>query len=216
MVKKNLKYLFFFFLFLIPSAVLANDLEITCYSDQAPVIIRNTDPLFQLTNFLPGDSASRTVFVKNTDTVNDCKIFFDVSGSTNVLTDKVNVHIPGLFDDTLSEYITGSRILMADLVSNAEITRTITMELPSNAGNSYTDKKASFDISVQSEWGFEQTGTAGEVAGISDKKENGEVLGIAITTEDGLLSKTGQAILSIFLFSTFLLLSYLLHKRRKL
>jgi hypothetical protein len=173
MIKKNLKYLFFFLLFLIPSTVLANDLEITCYSNQPPVIVKNTDPLFQLKNFGPGDTASRTMFATNTDTENNCRIYFDVSGDTNILTDKIEVYIPGLFDDTLSRYITEPRILMADLQPNQEISRTITMSLPTNAGNTYSSQKASFDIVVQSEWGANQVNTntntdEGQVAGVTD------------------------------------------------
>ncbi len=167
MIKKLLKYILFSLIFLIPSTVLAGDLDITCYEDQSPVILKNTNPLFQLTGFLPGNSASRTIYVKNTDPTNACKIYFDISGTTNALTNKIEVHIPSLFNDSLSEYITGDRILMADLQPNEEITRTITLEFPSDAGNPFTLKQASFDITIQSVWGPEFN-TTGDVEGVTD------------------------------------------------
>lgn len=168
MIKKLLTTGLFLLLFLIPSAILAADLEITCYSDQKPLIVKNTNPLFQLSGFLPGNSASRTIYMKNSDTENDCRIYFNVSGSTNSLTNKINVQVSGLFNDTLSEYITGERILMADLKPNAEITRSITMDFPADSDNSFTLKQASFDIAVQSEWGPDED-TDGDVEGTTDK-----------------------------------------------
>ncbi|MHC1716738.1 MAG: hypothetical protein AB9915_02555 [Candidatus Dojkabacteria bacterium] len=176
MLKKLLQYGIFSLLFLIPSTVLAADLEITCYSDQSPLIVKNTDPLFQLSGFLPGSSASRTVYVKNTDTENNCKIYFDLSGSTNSLTNKINVQVSsGLFNDTLSHYITGERILMANLSPKGEITRTITMNFPSDANNTFTLKQASFDIAIQSEWGSEEDQN-GEVEGVTDTDEKKTIL----------------------------------------
>lgn len=168
MIKKLLTTGVFLLLFLIPSAILAADLEITCYSDQKPLIVKNTNPLFQLSGFLPGNSASRTIYMKNSDTENDCRIYFNVSGSTNSLTNKINVQVSGLFNDTLSKYITGERILMADLKPNAEITRSITMDFPADSDNSFTLKQASFDIAVQSEWGPDED-TDGDVEGTTDK-----------------------------------------------
>ncbi len=153
MFKKFLTYIFLTSLFfLFPSNLFATDLEITCFSDRSPEFVRNTDPLFQITGFAPGDSASRIVFVENTDSENPCRIFFDVSGNTNTLTDKIEVEIPGLFSGTLSEYI-GSNVMMANLAPNREVTREITMTLPTDAGNVYARRQASFDIIVQSEWG---------------------------------------------------------------
>lgn len=178
---KNItKYLLICFFFLIPSAVFAADLDITCYSDKAPEIVRNVDPLFQLTGFVPGSSATRTIYIENTDDINDCRIYFLSSGDSNLLTDKIEVNVSGgLFNGPLTEYIGNTRLLMANLSPNEDVTRTITIGLPTDAGNIYTSKNASFDITVQSEWGddtmVENNGgedTQGEVGGVTDQSEN--------------------------------------------
>jgi hypothetical protein len=153
MFKKFLTYVFLTTLFfLIPSTLFASDLEITCFSNRSPEFVRNTDPLFEISGFSPGDSVSRIVSVENTDTENPCRIFFRVSGSTNTLTDKIEVKIPGIFDGTLSEYI-GSSVVMANLAPNRQVTRVITMKLPEDAGDTYARRQASFDITVDSQWG---------------------------------------------------------------
>jgi len=205
MFKKLLTIIFVLLFFLIPSSVLANDLEITCFSEQSPEILRNTDPLFQISGFLPGDSASRTIFVENTSNY-DCRIYFDVSGTSNLLTDKINVYIPTLFNNSLSEYME-SNILMADLESGEDITRTITMSLPTDAGDTYQNRQASFDIEVVSEWGSDTE--EGVVAGIADerKEDVGEVLGVSV------LAQTGQAIILVVLFSLLVFVGYLIFKK---
>lgn len=170
-----------------PSAIFAADLDITCYADQAPVIVRNEDPLFQLTGFLPGSSESRTIYVKNTDGINDCRIYFLSSGNSNLLTDKIEVNVSGgLFNGSLTQYIDNTKLLMANLSPNEEVTRTITIGLPANAGNEYASQSASFDITVQSEWGddtvVEGEDDQGEVAGTTDStKEDGGTSGSFLT-----------------------------------
>jgi hypothetical protein len=176
--KNIIKYLLIFFFLLIPSAIFAADLDITCYSDRSPDIVRNIDPLFQLTGFLPGSTSSRTIYVENTDTVNDCRIYFLTTGDSNILTNKIEVNVSGgLFNGSLTQYIDDTRLLMANLSPNEEVTRTITMELPTDAGNTYASKNASFDITVQSEWGddtvVEEGDDQGEVAGATDSPEEG-------------------------------------------
>ncbi len=178
---KNItKYLLIVFFFLIPSAIFAADLEITCYADKAPVIVKNVDPLFQLIGFVPGSSVSRTIYVKNTDDTNDCRIYFLSSGDSNLLTDKIEVEVSdGLFSNSLTEYINNTRLLMADLSPNEEVTRTITIGLPTDAGNKYASKNASFDITVQSEWGGDEEG---EVGGVTDQSKNTQGLGGSLLT----------------------------------
>lgn len=172
MIKRILQYTVLSFFFLIPTNILAADLDITCYENQKPSVTKNTNPLFNLTNFSAGDSTTRTIYVKNVASTSDCKIYFDISGTTNTLTDKINVYIPNLFDNTLSKYITGEKILMANLQSNQETTQSISMTLPTDADNSYTQKQASFDITIQSEWGSE----SGNIAGLSDNNQSKTIL----------------------------------------
>jgi len=171
-----MKYLLVTFFLFVPSVVFAADLDITCYSDRSPEIVRNVDPLFQLSGFVPGSSASRTIYVQNTDPENNCRIYFEATGDDNILTDKIKVEVSeGLFSGSLSEYIDNTKILMANLSQNTDVTRTISMTLPTDAGNTYASKKASFDITVVSEWGddtipdttLEDTG--GDVAGTTDE-----------------------------------------------
>jgi len=218
MNKKFLKYIVVLLFLFLPSGVLANDLEITCFSDKKPEIVRNKDPLFQISGFLPGDKAERTIFFENTDQVNDCRIYFNVKGTSNNLTDKIDVSIPTLFNNTLSEYMRSS-ILMADLVPNQKITRTITMELPTDAGNTYADKLASFDITVVSQWGTgetsaESTGEGGSILGISDAR-GVRGIGSVLGATDGILPRTGQAIILVVSASLFLIAGYYLYKRKK-
>ncbi len=186
MFKKSLKYMLVFLFLLFPSSVLANDLEITCFSEDPPNIVRNTDPLFQISGFLPGDSTSRTIYVENTSNDYDCRVFFDISGEGNILTNKIEVKIPGLFDGTLSEYI-DSNVKMADLGPNGNITRTITMSLPPEAGNTYARKQASFDIFVNSEWGEDgENNNESENDGENNNEEGGAIQGAIAGVTDFL------------------------------
>jgi hypothetical protein len=170
-----------FFLF-IPLGIYAADLNITCYPDRYPEIIRNVDPLFQLRGFLPGSYASRTIYVENTDTVNPCRIFFITRGSRNELTDKIEVEVSGgLFNGSLTQYIDGSEIMMANLSSGLNITRTISMELPTDAGNTYQSRNASFDIIVRSEWG-DSASTDDTPPQIPTTPEDGDTVGVTDTT----------------------------------
>jgi hypothetical protein len=168
------KYLLIIIFFFLPSTLFAADVDITCYPDRAPDIVKNTYPLFQLTSFLPGSSALRTIYVENTDTSNDCRIYFIVNGVGNILTDKIKVNVSeGLFSDSLTEYMSNTSILMANLSPGENVTRTITMELPTDSGNTYASKQASFDITIKSEWGDD-----------TEIIENGEVRGVTDTLTD--------------------------------
>jgi hypothetical protein len=198
---KILKYILpSLLLLLLPSAVLSSDLEITCFADKPPSVVKNRDPLFNITNILPGNSVSRTVSFRNTDSESDCRVFFEVSGKTNIFSDRLRVDIPNLFDGTLSEYMSGKRILMANLQPNQELIRTITISFPSTAGNTYQKRETSFDIFILSEWGLEEVPT-----GLGP-----EVLGVA--TQTGALPRTGQGVLLGVIFSVGTLLSFFAYR----
>lgn len=155
MIFKNItKYILATLFLLIPTIVYAYDVEITCTDTEAPEIVRNTDPLFQLSGFLPGSSASRTIYIVNEGSEHDCRIFFTGSGESNILTDKIEVEVSGeVFSGSLTEYIDDLRLNMADLSPGAQVERTITMMLPTDAGNTYSSQQASFDITIETQGG---------------------------------------------------------------
>ncbi len=59
---------------LIPSVVFAADLEITCNENNSPTIVRNTNPLFNITGFVPRDTETREIYIENNDPNNPCII----------------------------------------------------------------------------------------------------------------------------------------------
>lgn len=155
-------------IFILPSVIYAADLDIVCYENQKPVITQNTTPLFQLSGFLPGETATRTVSVLNTDSNNPCTISLQGSGTSNKLTDSITLAIDSLYSNTLSNFVKGDNIQIANLQPNQSVQHTITMYFDSDAGNDLTNLNTSFDIKVNSQWGSEQ----GNVLSATDTNDN--------------------------------------------
>lgn len=165
------------FLFTMYSFVSAADLEITCNEDVKPTILKNTYPLFNLTNFSPGDTETRNIYIKNSDPVNECKIYIQGQGDQSTLGDMIEVEITdGIFQNTLNEFVKGENILIAQLNPNEEVTRNMTLTFNKVANNDYQDKKSNFDIVITSQWGAEED--EGDVLGSSTVADSsGDVLG---------------------------------------
>lgn len=153
--KLPIKILFSIFLMaFLPTLTFALDLEIICLEGQKPLITKITDPLFQLTSFFPGDTEIREIYIANKDTKNPCRIYLEGKGSRTSLGDMIEVEVSdGVYTNTLSRFLTGNSVLIADLKPETGVTRYITLEFDSKANNSLSDQKMSFDINVISQWG---------------------------------------------------------------
>ena len=189
---------------LIPSIVYAADIDIVCNeNNNTPTIIRNTDPLFTISNFLPGNTESGDISITNNDPVNPCVIVLEGRGDTADLTDVIGVYLDGNYIFTLSEFIDGSDIEVANVNPLGSVSKTITLEFYNTSGNEYSNKDISFDILINTQWG-DDTEENGEIAGVSDKRD-GEVLGASTT-----LPATGASIFIIIAATTTSLLGQLL------
>lgn len=162
-------FLSVFFILLSPSLILAADLEITCYKDQKPVIVKNTNPLFSLDTFLPGNTEKKEIYINNTDNENPCKIYISGSGKSSKLGDKIIVEISdSIYNGTLSKFVSTKKIQIADLKPETNITRTFSLYLEEDTGNDLMNKSISFDIVIDSEWGASSTSDTADVEGIED------------------------------------------------
>jgi hypothetical protein len=197
---------------LIPSFVIAADIDITCNGDDSsPTIVRNRDPLFDISNFLPGESESRDISITNNDDTNPCVIDFEGGGSSNDLTNVITVYLDNIYISTLTQFINGLNIPIATVQPTESVNRTMELRFNESSGNMYADKTASFDILINSQWGSEtdngdilgEDDESGDIAGVSDKRdlEDGEVLGAST-----ILPATGASlyIFLVALFSIFL------------
>lgn len=145
-------------LMLVPTVVHAADLNIVCNDGQKPTISLNTAPLFQLSAFKPGDSISKTVQVTNKDPNNSCIVSLQGSGTSTDLSDRIAFNVDNIYTKTLTDFIKGDNVQIANLAPNANIERTITLLFDSEADNTLANQNLSFDIKVNSQWGNDQQG----------------------------------------------------------
>jgi len=176
-----MKILFKYFLttalFLFPSAVFAADLEITCYPVAKPSINISGGTLFDLQNFVPGQTSLKTLKVVNTDTVNACKISFKGEGTSNILTNNINIAFSGIYGNivdgkatsskNLSDFLNESSVQVANLGPGQTVERDLILTFNKNADNDLARKSTNFNIRVISEWGAETT----------VDNQNGDILG---------------------------------------
>lgn len=172
-------FLFLAFLFISPTFTHAADLNITCYQEQKPVINSSTTPLFQLSNFLPGDTVTKSVEIINNDSVNPCVISIQGDGNSNILTDSIRFSIDSLYSKSLSDFIGGDNIQIANLQPNQSVNHSMTLYFPSTATNLVANKSANFDIKINSQWGNEQGDVLGDNTNTvnTNSGNNKEILG---------------------------------------
>jgi hypothetical protein len=177
---------------LIPSFVIAADIDITCNGDDSsPTIVRNRDPLFDISNFIPGKTESRDISITNNDDTNPCVIDFEGRGSFNDLTNVITVYLDNIYISTLTEFIDGLNIPIATVQPTESVNRTMELKFNESSGNMYADNSPSFDILINSQWGSEtdngdilgEDDDSCDIAGVSDKRdlEDGEVMGVSTT-----------------------------------
>lgn len=163
------------FVFLFPTFTHAADLNITCFESQKPTVTTSTTPLFQLSDFFPGDTVTKSIEVINSDTVNPCTISIQGDGNSNILTDNIQFSITSIYSESLSDFINGDNIQIANLQPNQSVTRAITLFFPATANNSLVNKNASFDIKINSQWGNEQGNVLGDSTSFVNKEEQNNV-----------------------------------------
>jgi len=145
-----------------------------CWSSNAQAnenlgIIFEREPLFTENNFLPGDSVSGWIRVKN-NTESIQRIFIDsenVSDPVNlgqVLQLKIAEGSSVLFDNTLDNLFNSSNIHLSDLSPGEQVQYDFTITFDSLAGNKYQGAFLQFDLTI---------GTLSS----SEEEEEGEVEG---------------------------------------
>lgn len=195
-MKKLLRYTILLILLVLPIQVFAADLEITCYENEKPYISKSTGYLFDLNNFVPGESAIRTLKVENTDPNNNCKIYFKGVGSSNTLTENIYIAIENIFGNivdktatsnkTLTQFLNEDRVQVANLNPGQSIQRELILTFNPLANNDNQNSNTSFDIRVISEWGNEVTEEENneEVLGSGDRKNIAQTSSIKGSSEE--------------------------------
>ncbi len=180
-MKRIYKYILTILILLTPVYVYAADLEITCYQDSTKPTVTAPDKLFNLSNFTPGETSTKTLKVINTATDGNCTIYFKGEGNTNILTNKINIAISDVYGNivdnkatsnkNLSDFLSSAKILVADVAPGSTIERNLLLTFNTDADNSLQKYNTTFDIRIISEWGVAPTTTEEtEVLGTTTKK----------------------------------------------
>jgi len=121
------------------------------------------DPLFKEANFLPGDSISRYIKVKNNSTdifkiATKADNFVDNDGLGDVLNLEIKQGVVSHYNDTLSNFFSDGVVLLPDLAGNGTKTQyDYIISFDPVAGNTYQGKSLSFDILI----GYEEPASRG-------------------------------------------------------
>ncbi|MFA5623183.1 MAG: hypothetical protein WC981_03065 [Candidatus Dojkabacteria bacterium] len=194
-MKKLFKYLLTITLLLIPSTILAADLEITCHpTANKPSINITNGTLFDIQNLMPGQTSVKTLKVVNTDTQNTCKISFKGEGSTNTLTNNIYIAFSEIYGNivdgkatshkNISDFITQPAVQIANLGPNQTIERDLILTFNENSGHELSKSDTNFNIRIISEWGPETTPTQkqGETLGESTKTSTTKTISKSVET----------------------------------
>lgn len=189
-MKKLFSYILTILFLAIPTSAFAADLEITCFSDNTPPsVVTSSNKLFDLQNIAPGETSIKTMKVRNSDTVNSCKIWFKGEANSNDnLAKKINIAFSGIYGNivdgkatsnkNLFDFLTSQKILVANVAPGGIVERNLILTFNTDADNNFMNKNTTFDIRVISEWGSE-----------SDSNENnGDVLGT--DTKNNTITRT--------------------------
>jgi hypothetical protein len=110
-----------------------------------------TTPLFGVSNFLPGDTVTKTVTVTNTGAVSEDVYTELLNVFDNNLADKVSVKIGSgstLFSGSFDDYENGNEVFLSTLASGATIVYDFAFSFAPESGNEYQNKSLGFDICV--------------------------------------------------------------------
>lgn len=111
------------------------------------------DPLFDKTDFLPGDSTTNWIKVKNNSA--ETKSIFvwadnviDPDNLGNVLNLEIKEGANTLYNDTLSNLFASSSVYLSDLFKTNQTQYDLTLKFNILAGNEYQGKTLKFDFSI--------------------------------------------------------------------
>ena len=129
-----------------------------CVSLQAQGSLEITfepDPLFSISNFLPGDTATSSIKVENkSDTLLSIYVWpenvSDPADLANVLNLKIEEAGNTLFNNTLSNFFATSSLYLSDLAPNQESQYELSINFDITAGNEYQEKGLQFDFFIGS------------------------------------------------------------------
>jgi len=110
-------------------------------------------PLFNVGNFLPGDSISKTVTVKNTSGQQQAVEAasanqYDEDGLGYQLDIDISAEGVSKYGDTLADFLTAGNVGLSSIDDQEEITYTFTVDFEETTGNAYQGKELGFDLCV--------------------------------------------------------------------
>jgi hypothetical protein len=185
MLMKNLfSSLLAILVFSLPSVALAADVEITCFENQKPLVVNTGGRLFDISNFIPGQTEIKTLRVQNTDPNNNCRIYFKGEGVRNDVTDNIFIAFEGVYGNivdnratsnkNISDFLLSERVNIADLNPNQTINRVLLVTFNPLSENNTMNQNANFDVRIISEWGNEVTqenNNGEDILGTGDTKK---------------------------------------------
>jgi len=136
-----------------------------------------TQPLFDVGNFLPEDTVVKTVTVTNNSdqqqTVEAAAAgVIDNDGLGDMLDIDISTPNGSQYSDTLADFLVGGNKNISDIDTNETITYTFSVYFEETAGNPYQGKKLGFDLCVGFSGGEEQC-VAGGGADDGNDGDNG-------------------------------------------
>lgn len=193
--------------------IAAGDYTVTC-SEPNSACSASSDPLFDISNFAPGTSVTRTIFVDNTNNSDNCNLLVKAKNMTQSVQpgdfiDKLFLSIRdniadtdfvGLLDidgnatnqNTIS-YLDDDWISLGSINSGLSKTYTWLVTFDKDADNDYQANNATFDLDLNFTCGTQTTGGGGPGDGLSDGMSDGK--------SDGLSSSPLANVLGAFSFA---------------
>lgn len=143
-------------------------------------------PLFSETNFVPGDAVTRWIILRNDDTVEHQAFVkvLDIDNSDSLgdvlhlqISDGVNIW----FDGTLSQFFSGSYILLEKIPAGQERTYNFIVTFEPSSGNEYQEDSLGFSLQAgfeglesQTDNGGDGSGDGGQTGGDGGSQTNDE------------------------------------------
>jgi len=168
----------------LPSVALAADVEITCFENQKPSVVSTSGRLFDISNFIPGQTEVKTLRIENTDPNNNCRIYFKGEGVRNDVTDNIFIAFEGVYGNivdnratsnkNISDFLLSERVNIANLNPNQVINRALLVTFNPLSENNTMNQNANFDVRIISEWGNEVTqenNNGEDILGTEDSKK---------------------------------------------
>ena len=161
MIKKIFYYFLLFTIYcLLPKQILAADFTVTCAQEGPCVMVPDGIALFSESNWLPGDTITRTITFINQDPTYNCPLIMDITCSnqkislfatklfTNIRDRNTGVYLYGETGETLDDLYNIGTVSLNDIPALGTKYFDWTVTFDPNTGNTYQSAKTIFDFEL--------------------------------------------------------------------